>query len=122
MILTLYTEGHFSAAHRLDNYEGKCAKLHGHTWKISVWARGEQKQLGMNGILWDFGNIRQLIAELDHKELNQVLPANPTAENLALFAYNYFNSKNPGLEFLIRIYENPIQPLSYCEVGDFTHV
>ncbi|MEQ8237024.1 MAG: 6-carboxytetrahydropterin synthase, partial [Syntrophomonadaceae bacterium] len=26
----------FAAAHRLYGYQGQCANLHGHTWKVQV--------------------------------------------------------------------------------------
>jgi len=40
MIITLYTEEFFNAAHLLENYNGKCSEIHGHTWKVSLWIKG----------------------------------------------------------------------------------
>ncbi len=72
-----------SAAHRLSlSYPGKCADLHGHNWIITVYCRA--KELNEDGMVTDFSHIKQLVKDrLDHKILNEVLPFNPTAENIA---------------------------------------
>lgn len=70
-----------SAAHRLNNYEGKCKNLHGHSWHITVYCKG--KELQDNGILVDFATIKAAINSFDHTHLNEKLSNNPTAENLA---------------------------------------
>lgn len=72
-----------SAAHRLClSYESKCSSLHGHNWIITVHCRA--KELNQDGMVADFTHIKQLITgKLDHAVLNDVLPFNPTAENLA---------------------------------------
>ena len=72
-----------SAAHRLElNYESKCRHLHGHNWKITVYCRSEK--LDENGMVVDFSEIKHRIKRvLDHQVLNEVLPFNPTAENIA---------------------------------------
>ncbi|MBS3763042.1 MAG: 6-carboxytetrahydropterin synthase, partial [Planctomycetes bacterium] len=38
----LQLEGHFSAAHRLREYEGACEKLHGHNYRVQVFLRGAE--------------------------------------------------------------------------------
>ena len=72
-----------SGAHRLTlDYESKCTGLHGHNWTITVHCRA--RELDHNGMIIDFAEIKRRIADpLDHKVLNDVLPCNPTAENLA---------------------------------------
>lgn len=72
-----------SAAHRLElDYPSKCARLHGHNWIITVHCRA--RQLNANGMVTDFTDIKRLVAdELDHACLNDKLPFNPTAENIA---------------------------------------
>lgn len=72
-----------SGAHalRLD-YPSKCTSLHGHNWIITVSCRA--KELNGAGMVTDFTSIKQEITELlDHKNFNDVLPFNPTAENIA---------------------------------------
>lgn len=119
MKLTLYTEGYFSAAHHLENYNGKCADIHGHTWKVSLWIRGDQDKLDSVGLLWDFNKLNKILHELDHKDLNSILKINPTVENLSLYIYKRLKDDSPYLEFKIRVYESIIKKESYCELGDF---
>jgi 6-pyruvoyltetrahydropterin/6-carboxytetrahydropterin synthase len=82
----------FSAAHRLENFYGKCEALHGHNWKVEVFLVGDK--LDEAGLLQDFGQVkaraRELLEEIDHKYLNE-LPAfsqqNPSSENLARYLF-----------------------------------
>ncbi|HAO21312.1 MAG TPA: 6-carboxytetrahydropterin synthase QueD [Desulfobacteraceae bacterium] len=119
MYLTLYTEDYIAAAHSLENYPGKCAAVHGHTWKICVWVKGQEKDMQPNGILWDFSNIKTVVRKLDHVNLNNVLKSNPSAENIALFIYAALKGDHPQLLFRIRLYEEVAPCHSYCETGDF---
>lgn len=72
-----------SAAHRLTlDYESKCTGLHGHNWIITVECRA--KELDANGMVTDFTIVKEkILGVLDHAVLNDVLPFNPTAENIA---------------------------------------
>lgn len=85
---------HFDAAHFIRNYDGNCAKLHGHRWDVVVCIEGTE--LDHLGMLLDFSevkkSIKKLIQLLDHSLLND-LPTfglkgvNPTAENVAQHIY-----------------------------------
>lgn len=72
-----------SSAHSLTlDYESKCLHLHGHNWTITVYCKSQI--LDANGMVTDFSLIKNRVKDrLDHKVLNDVLPFNPTAENLA---------------------------------------
>ena len=72
-----------SAAHRLElDYESKCTRLHGHNWIITIYCRS--KELDANGMVIDFTEVKRRVKRvLDHQILNDVLPFNPTAENIA---------------------------------------
>lgn len=72
-----------SAAHKLSlSYESKCTRLHGHNWIITVYCKSAT--LTADGMVVDFTTIKELLVEtLDHQCLNDVLPFNPTAENIA---------------------------------------
>lgn len=72
-----------SASHQLKlSYESKCQQLHGHNWIVTIHCKS--KELDENGMVVDFTQIKHLIADrLDHSNLNEVLPCNPTAENIA---------------------------------------
>ena len=77
-----------AGAHRLNlNYESKCANLHGHNWIVTVWCKSQT--LDANGMVIDFTHIKREVQDkLDHKFLNDVVPFNPTAENIAKWVYN----------------------------------
>lgn len=72
-----------SAAHQLAlSYRSKCENIHGHNWIITIYCRS--KELNCDGMVIDFAHIKQTVhKKLDHQNLNQVLPFNPTAENIA---------------------------------------
>lgn len=72
-----------SGAHCLHlSYLSKCENLHGHNWIITVYCRS--KELNADGMVVDFGHIKEVVkGQLDHRNLNEVLPCNPTAENIA---------------------------------------
>ena len=64
------------------SYESKCEDLHGHNWIVKIYCKSES--LNEDGMVTDFTLIKKKIsAALDHKNLNEVLPFNPTAENIA---------------------------------------
>ena len=72
-----------AGAHYLKlDYASKCENLHGHNWIITVYCRSEV--LDQNGMVVDFSHIKALVKKrLDHQNLNDILPFNPTAENMA---------------------------------------
>jgi 6-pyruvoyltetrahydropterin/6-carboxytetrahydropterin synthase len=82
----------FAAAHRLENFNGKCESLHGHNWKVEVFLAG--KELDGTGLLMDFGVVKartkEVLEEIDHKYLNELAAfqdRNPSSENLACYLY-----------------------------------
>ncbi len=81
-----------SAMHQLKlDYESPCTNIHGHNWYITVEIEGDK--LNKEGMLIDFTVIKKLIHDkLDHKNLNEVLDFNPTAENIASWVSSQINS------------------------------
>jgi 6-pyruvoyltetrahydropterin/6-carboxytetrahydropterin synthase len=88
----LVIKSHFSAAHNLRNYEGKCERLHGHNWLVEVFVRADA--LAQGGMVLDFRILREetdkVLATLDHQYLND-LPffqkEEPSSENIARSIY-----------------------------------
>lgn len=72
-----------AGAHKLSlPYESKCANIHGHNWIVTVYCKA--KELNPDGMVVDFKHIKERIhGYLDHGFLNELLPFNPTAENIA---------------------------------------
>ncbi len=72
-----------AACHQLQlSYESKCTKIHGHNWVVTVYCKS--KELNADGMVTDFKHIKEKIhGYLDHGNLNELLPFNPTAENIA---------------------------------------
>jgi 6-pyruvoyltetrahydropterin/6-carboxytetrahydropterin synthase len=93
-------EAGFSSAHLLRDYPGKCARFHGHNWKVRLTVRTET--LDERGMAVDFTNLKaflkEIIAPFDHQDLNRVPPfdkQNPTAENLARVIFEDAEKKLP---------------------------
>lgn len=81
-------EFEFDAAHFLPKYNGKCEKLHGHTYKLVVRVEGSPDAEGM---VLDFLKLKKTVQELvlsklDHSCLNDLLPQ-PSAENIAIWVW-----------------------------------
>jgi 6-pyruvoyltetrahydropterin/6-carboxytetrahydropterin synthase len=94
MGFTLIKEFTFEASHVLPMHSGKCARLHGHSWKFAVVVKGDVLRRGGSdhGMLMDYGVIsaavRPIVEEwLDHRHLNDLLD-NPTSERLAEWIFN----------------------------------
>jgi len=115
-------ERNFSSAHQLRGYKGKCENLHGHNYKIEIYARGNE--LNNIGLLVDFVELKQaaddLVAYVDHQNLNELEPfveeQNPSAENVARFFLEKLASKiNDGRVqiYKVRCFETPTSVASY---------
>lgn len=67
---TIRAHGRFHAAHRQLDYGGKCAHVHGHTWRGTFAIRAERfprdERLDMSV---DFGDLKGVFKSLDHKML-----------------------------------------------------
>ncbi len=85
----------FSAAHYLENYKGKCEKMHGHTFELEVHLR--TSELDRSGISIDFGPVKEFLRALvpDHRVLNEAYGFSPSAENLARHFYGLIKERYP---------------------------
>ncbi len=86
--MDLYKDFTFEAAHRLPNVPPghKCARLHGHSFRVRVWVSGEVDP--QTGWVMDYADIKAackpIIEQLDHYYLNEIPGLeNPTSEHLA---------------------------------------
>ena len=114
----------FEAAHFIEGYAGKCARLHGHNWEVVAVVRGEK--LDTLGMLIDFkilkAELKKVLDEFDHRFLNELKPfaeENPTAENLARKIFERLASSeifNDSIKLhAVRVHESPNSSVTYYE-------
>ncbi|MCR5271153.1 MAG: 6-carboxytetrahydropterin synthase [Prevotella sp.] len=79
-----------AGSHQLSlSYDSKCSHLHGHNWTITVFLASED--VNADGMVTDYSHIKKAIhGYLDHGNLNDLLPFNPTAENIAAWVVKQF--------------------------------
>ena len=126
MKVGIYKAVHIDTSHRLLNYKGKCANLHGHRWKIEVWMEGEPDPATQ--ILIDYSLIKQVIDTYDHQiilnrddpmvprieEFHPVIttPGDPTSELIAVLIRDDLSAicRKMGINATvskIRVWESP---------------
>lgn len=129
-VYTVSAQAHYDAAHFLRNYQGKCAKLHGHRYTVEAVIQLEQ--LDESGIAFDFADLKSVLRELadglDHENLNE-LPqfqgVETSAENQARWFFEELRTRLPeparsGLLYA-RIWESPTQWAQYGVPGAIGH-
>jgi 6-pyruvoyltetrahydropterin/6-carboxytetrahydropterin synthase len=115
-------ERNFSSAHQLRGYKGKCENLHGHNYKIEIFARG--RELDHIGLLVDFGELKtaadDIVQYLDHRNINELPPfdaeLNPSAENLARYILERVAARVSDERvkvYKVRCYETPTSVATY---------
>lgn len=135
---TLKTSAHFDSAHFLAGYQGKCANLHGHTWRIEVEVCGEElKAAGeKRGMVIDFGDLKHAVRALadsfDHALIYETgslkestlaalrdenfrmieVPYRPTAENFARSFYEILSQQGLPVS-RVTVYETPENCAAY---------
>ena len=121
-VYTVSAQAHYDAAHFLRNYQGKCAKLHGHRYVVEAVV--QLTELDASGIAFDFADLkaalRALAEALDHENLNE-LPqfegVETSAENQARYFFEELQKRLPepaasGLLYA-RVWESPTQWAQY---------
>ncbi|MDD2490945.1 MAG: 6-carboxytetrahydropterin synthase QueD [Bacteroidales bacterium] len=132
-------EFRFEGAHALQNYDGKCRHIHGHSYRLFVTIKGipiQDKKSPKNGMVIDFGDLKKIVNKyivdpFDHALLLRgdaplreeistsyqnviILDFQPTCENLAIYFADLLKENLPTDTALysIRLYETPT---SYVE-------
>lgn len=81
----------FEASHVLPKHPGKCGRMHGHSYKLTIVIEGDVDKT--TGMVMDFASVNgivkeEIISKYDHKHMNDFFE-NPTAE---LMANSFFNA------------------------------
>ncbi len=124
----------FEMSHALLNYDGLCRNIHGHSYKLQITVSGEPFQDAggpKDGMVIDFSILKkivqeQIISKLDHSlminekaptdklnqlgqmyERHQVVPFQPTTENLVVYIADVMKTILPEhIElFSVRLFE-----------------
>ena len=96
----LTVEMQFPAAHCIPEHPGRCARLHGHSYRTLITVAGNV--LNAQGMMMDFGDLKavcqHVVDPLDHQYLNDLpafTDAVPTAEAIARYIYRQVRSQLP---------------------------
>ena len=122
----IQTSIEFSAAHSLRDYDGPCARNHGHNYRLEIVVRAER--LNDQKMVMDFAEMDRMLAgviePVDHQNLNEIPPfdrINPTAEAIAEWFFGELKSAitkstggRAGLA-RIRLWETPEACVTYSE-------
>ena len=124
----------FEMSHALLNYDGLCRNIHGHSYKLQITVTGEPLQepgSPKDGMVIDFSVLKkliqeQIISQLDHSlminekaptdklsqlgqmyERHQVVPFQPTSENIVVYIAEKIKPMLPSnVElFSVRLFE-----------------
>jgi 6-pyruvoyltetrahydropterin/6-carboxytetrahydropterin synthase len=123
MFVTLTREAKFDAAHFLPNHRSKCSQIHGHTWLLRLSVRGPVQPLDSfkaeQGMVVEMEAIKNwlklLVAELDHRLLNDIIEYPTTEQVLLWIANKAMDELNPVLPPLcwvseVALSEQPLTP------------
>lgn len=104
-LLNLYqahVETLFEAAHANGPEGHKCNEMHGHTWKGEIDLEYQKQDLDAYGWGPDFGALKGIIRQFDHRNLNLFgLGVPPSAENLAEHIYDQVKDQFPWVQNLV---------------------
>ena len=103
----------FEMAHALHGYDGLCANIHGHSYRLWVTVRGDVKKENKHikdGMVIDFMDLKSIIKPtiINKYDHSLVLNANSPHANLDLSAFD-------------KVYYLPYQPTSENLVSDFAN-
>ena len=122
---TLHTEFKFDSAHFIDGYDGKCGRMHGHTYKVHISAKSNKlnvsKYLNTADMVCDFKELKWAAQDvtkggLDHSVLNDILPVSTTAERIAEFIYKETKNRIPSeIELKVTVWETDTSWVEYSD-------
>ena len=89
---TIFKDFQISAAHAIRGHTRGCQNLHGHNYRVRVFATA--RQLDELGMVIDFADLKAVVSEVvgpfDHRVINEIAPfdeRNTTAELISQWVY-----------------------------------
>lgn len=122
---TLHTEFKFDAAHFIDGYDGKCGRMHGHTYKVHMKAKSHKLNpsayLKTSDMVCDFKELKWAAKDserggFDHGVLNDLMQENTTAERIAEYIHQETKKRIPSrIELEVTVWETETSWVSYTD-------
>ncbi len=121
----LHTEFKFDAAHYIDGYDGKCGRMHGHTYKVHMKAKSHKLNpsayLNSSDMVCDFKELKWAAKDsekggFDHGVLNDVMQYNTTAERIAEYIHSETQKRIPeGIDLEVTVWETDSSWVTYTD-------
>jgi len=121
----LNTEFTFDSAHFIEGYNGKCARMHGHNYKVRITAESSElhpsKYLETPDMVCDFNELKWAAKQstkggLDHGVLNELMPVNTTAERIAEFIHKETKKRIPEqIDLTVTVWETDNSWVEYTD-------
>lgn len=122
---TLHTEFKFDAAHFIEGYDGKCGRMHGHTYKVHIAAKSHKlnpsKYLKTPDMVCDFKELKWAAADskkggFDHAVLNDCIPVATTAERIAEYIHKETKKRIPAeIDLRVTVWETESSWVEYTD-------
>lgn len=121
----LHTEFTFDAAHAIEGYDGKCSRLHGHTYRVKMSAKSHtlhpSQYLPTADMVCDFKELKwpgsdSLKGGFDHGNLNDLLPVATTAERIAEYIHQETKKRIPDdIQLTVTVWETEHNWVEYTD-------
>ncbi|MEX2574983.1 MAG: 6-carboxytetrahydropterin synthase [Balneolaceae bacterium] len=125
---TLHTEFTFDAAHSIEGYDGKCSRMHGHTYKVRISAKSSSlnpsRYLKTPDMVCDFRELKWAAGDsenggFDHGILDNLIPVNPTAERIAEYIHRETKKRVPeNIGLTVTVWETENSWVEYTDDND----
>ncbi|MEX2602388.1 MAG: 6-carboxytetrahydropterin synthase [Balneolaceae bacterium] len=122
---TLNTEFRFDAAHSIEGYDGKCSRMHGHSYRVRMRAKSHQlnpsRYLESPDMVCDFRELKWAAGDsekggFDHGVLNELMPVQTTAERVAEYIHQETSKRLPdSIELTVTVWESENSWVEYTD-------
>lgn len=105
----------FEASHVLPKHPGKCSRLHGHSWNLTVTVEGPIEQ--SSGFVMDYADLKRIVQEkiilcVDHEHLGSfdLKPIDDTDEVIGVYYGAFGSAFYPSSENLLTKFAEILLP------------